>query len=199
VTYANSAAADYLGYSLDELRGFEILSLFAPRSEAPPAEALRAGETLAYEAVATHRDGRSLPIEVHAKLIEMAPQPSVQWILRDVSERLALDELRRDLTSMILRLLGNVISNWRCWKVRRSIRMRRRLRHPMPFARAGDYRAWSVAARSGAAPRPEAVHQTGPSALIVEATKVISGRPRPVKFNRKAADGRNGRRMSGRS
>ena len=115
VTDANLAAVEVLGYSLEELRGVQILTLFAPRDEAPPAEALQAGETLAYEAVATHRDGHNLPIEVHAKLIEMAPHPSLQWILRDVSERLALDELRRDLTSMIFHdlrsPLGNVISS----------------------------------------------------------------------------------------
>src|SRR3990172_8075005 len=115
VTDANVAAVEYLGYSLEELRGVEILSLFAPRNEAPPAEALQAGETLAYEAIATHRNGHSLPIEVHAKRIELAPQPSLQWILRDVSERLALDELRRDLTSMIFHdlrsPLGNIISS----------------------------------------------------------------------------------------
>jgi PAS domain S-box-containing protein len=115
VTDANVAAVDVLGYSLEELRGVRILTLFAPKGEAPPAEALQAGGTLAYEAVATHRDGHNLPIEVHAKLIEMAPHPSLQWILRDVSERLALDELRRDLTSMIFHdlrsPLGNVISS----------------------------------------------------------------------------------------
>lgn len=115
VTDANIAAQEFLGYSLDALRGLDILALHTPKGEAPAVEGLGAGETLAYEATAIHHDGRGLPIEVHAKRIEAAPQPTVQWILRDVSERMALDELRRDLTSMIFHdlrsPLGNVISS----------------------------------------------------------------------------------------
>jgi two-component system, NtrC family, sensor histidine kinase KinB len=52
---------------------------------------------------------------VHIKRVDIARQPILQWILRDISERLALDELRADLTSMIFHdlrsPLGNVISS----------------------------------------------------------------------------------------
>ncbi len=47
--------------------------------------------------------------------VDIGRQPFLQWILRDVSERQALDELRADLTSMIFHdlrsPLGNVISS----------------------------------------------------------------------------------------
>lgn len=115
VSEANLAAQDYLGYGIDQLRGMDIRQLQTPNGDAPPPTELQAGETAAYEAVAAHRDGRRLPIEVHAKRIDTDPHPMVQWILRDVSERVALDELRRDLTSMIFHdlrsPLGNVISS----------------------------------------------------------------------------------------
>ena len=115
VTDANIAAQDYLGATLEELRGRDIRSLHSPKAEAPPAAELQPGETLAYEATAVHRDGRLLAFEVHAKRIDTAPHPTLQWIFRDVSERAALDELRRDLTSMIFHdlrsPLGNVISS----------------------------------------------------------------------------------------
>ncbi len=115
VSEANVAAQDYLGYGIDQLRGMDIRQLHTSEGDAPPAADLQAGETAAYEAVAAHRDGRRLPIEVHAKRIEAEPHPMVQWILRDVSERVALDDLRRDLTSMIFHdlrsPLGNVISS----------------------------------------------------------------------------------------
>jgi len=115
VTDANIAAQDYLGATLEELRGRDIRTLHSPKAEAPPAAELQPGETLAYEATAVHRDGRLLAFEVHAKRIDTAPHPTLQWIFRDVSERAALDELRRDLTSMIFHdlrsPLGNVISS----------------------------------------------------------------------------------------
>lgn len=115
ITDANVAAQDVLGYAPNELRGLDIRNLHNPKGDTPAVRDLSAGDTLAYEATARHRDGHGLPIEVHAKRIEAAPQPTVQWILRDVSERMALDELRRDLTSMIFHdlrsPLGNVISS----------------------------------------------------------------------------------------
>jgi len=60
-------------------------------------------------------EGRQVPVEVHLKRIDIERQPFLQWILRDISERLALDELRTDLTSMIFHdlrsPLGNIISS----------------------------------------------------------------------------------------
>jgi PAS domain S-box-containing protein len=115
VTDANIAAQEYLGASLDELRRRDIRSLHTPKAESPSGVSLQTGETLAYEATAVHRDGRSLAFEVHAKRIDTAPHPTLQWIFRDVSERAALDDLRRDLTSMIFHdlrsPLGNIISS----------------------------------------------------------------------------------------
>jgi PAS domain S-box-containing protein len=115
VTDANVAAQEYLGTTLDALLGRGILALHTPKGEEAPTLSLRPGETLAYEATAAHRDGRQLAIEVHAKRIDTVPHPTLQWIFRDVSERAALDELRRDLTSMIFHdlrsPLGNVISS----------------------------------------------------------------------------------------
>jgi NtrC-family two-component system sensor histidine kinase KinB len=115
VTDANVAAQEYLGYPIEALRGLDIRELHQPKGPPPRLEEMHAGDTLSYEATATHRDGHNLPVEVHAKLLEAAPQPTGQWILRDMSERVALDELRRDLTSMIFHdlrsPLGNVISS----------------------------------------------------------------------------------------
>jgi signal transduction histidine kinase len=73
------------------------------------------GETRSYQARASHRDGRPIPIEVYARGVDLGRQTFVQWILRDISERLELDELRADLTSMIFHdlrsPLGNIISS----------------------------------------------------------------------------------------
>jgi NtrC-family two-component system sensor histidine kinase KinB len=117
ITDANARAEAFLGYDRDELRGKAVLSLHVPDSTRAPADpgALAAGEAISYTGRATHKDGQPLPVEVHIKRVDIARQPILQWILRDISERLALDELRADLTSMIFHdlrsPLGNVISS----------------------------------------------------------------------------------------
>jgi len=76
---------------------------------------LEPGVALSYEANAKHLDGTLLPIEVHVKRIDVERQPVLQWMMRDISERKALDQLRTDLTSMLFHdlrsPLGNIISS----------------------------------------------------------------------------------------
>lgn len=117
ITDANDRAESFLGYGREDLLGKLALSLQEPEEEMTPGDlaALQPGQTISYRARALHADGRSLPIEVHTKRIDIGRQPFLQWILRDISERLELDELRRDLTSMLFHdlrsPLGNIISS----------------------------------------------------------------------------------------
>ena len=118
ITDANLRAEAFLGYARSELLGRSVLSLQVPDNpDRLPSSlsSLSAGETLSFGARAAHKQGQPLPIEVHAKRIEIDAAPFLQWILRDVSERQALDELRADLTSMIFHdlrsPLGNIISS----------------------------------------------------------------------------------------
>lgn len=117
ITEANYRAEAFLGYPLDQLMGRSVLDLHHPDGEELPDDLTRfdPGETVAYETEATHRRGDQLPVEVHVKRIDIDRQPYLQWILRDISERLELDELRTDLTSMIFHdlrsPLGNVMSS----------------------------------------------------------------------------------------
>lgn len=117
ITDANAGAEAFLGYDREELRGKSVLSLHVPDATRAPDDpgSLEAGEAISYPGRATHKDGQPMPVEVHIKRVDIARQPILQWILRDTSERLALDELRADLTSMIFHdlrsPLGNVISS----------------------------------------------------------------------------------------
>ncbi len=118
ITEANHRAETFLGYPRVELLGRSVLTLHVPDNPDRLPEdlgTLAAGQTLAYDGRATHRQGQPLPIEVHIKRIDIGPNPFLQWILRDISERQALDELRADLTSMIFHdlrsPLGNIISS----------------------------------------------------------------------------------------
>jgi PAS domain S-box-containing protein len=117
VTDTNQRAMDVLGYSHEELIGHSVLDLHVPDPGGLPErlDQLEPNETISYNGQAHPMEGEQVPVEVHLKRIDIERQPFLQWIMRDISERLALDELRTDLTSMIFHdlrsPLGNIISS----------------------------------------------------------------------------------------
>jgi NtrC-family two-component system sensor histidine kinase KinB len=117
ITDANIRAEAFLDQARENLLGTSVLDLFAtPPDQLPdPLNSIEAGQTFNYDSRVTHHSERSLPVEVHVKRIDVGPGPFMQWILRDISERLELAELRTDLTSMIFHdlrsPLGNIISS----------------------------------------------------------------------------------------
>ena len=44
-----------------------------------------------YESALHGKDGSTVPVEVHARRVEFEETDSVQWILRDITERKELD------------------------------------------------------------------------------------------------------------
>jgi len=117
ITDANIRAEAFLGQARETLLGTSILDLHEPDPDQLPGQlnAIEAGQTFNYDSRVAHSSGRTLPVEVHVKRIDVGPGPFMQWILRDISERLELAELRTDLTSMIFHdlrsPLGNIISS----------------------------------------------------------------------------------------
>jgi PAS domain S-box-containing protein len=117
VSDANQRAQSFLGLSRAELIGQSILQWVAPgvKGEQPDLENMQAGDSTSYEVRRAGAQGQELCFEVHLKRIDVGDEPFMQWILRDVAERVALDKLRSDLTSMIFHdlrsPLGNVISS----------------------------------------------------------------------------------------
>ena len=117
ITDANRRAETFLGYSHTELIGKTIFDLHEPDRERLPAklDEVETIEAISYDSTAVNRVGRKLPVEVHVKRIRIGAVSFLQWILRDISERLELAELRTDLTSMIFHDLrspiGNIISS----------------------------------------------------------------------------------------
>ena len=114
---ANRHAERFLGHSREELREKSVFDLDIPNAEQVENELtkLQPGATFASDTPSVQGDDRILPIEVHVKRIDIDKEPLFQWILRDVSERVELDQLRSDLTSMIFHDLrapiGNIISS----------------------------------------------------------------------------------------
>jgi len=117
VTDANHRAESFLGYSSAALLGRSVLSLHTANEQRLPEDLsqLELGQTISYDSEAELKDGNTVSIEIYVKRIDIERKPYLQWIIRDISERLALDELRADLTSMIFHdlrsPLGNVLSS----------------------------------------------------------------------------------------
>ncbi len=117
ITDANHRAKAFLGRDSEALLGCPITAVHEPNLERklPNWRDLDPGMEYSYEAIAGPDEELLLPIEVHVKRIDVGRQPVLQWILRDISERKALDQLRADLTSMLFHdlrsPLGNVMSS----------------------------------------------------------------------------------------
>jgi PAS domain S-box-containing protein len=117
LTGANQRAEVFLGTTRDSLEGIPVEQLVTTDGKKLGQDwnGLAAGEEIGGNGQVRHADGRMLPVEIHVRRVDIGRQPFLQWILRDVSERQALDELRADLTSMIFHdlrsPLGNVISS----------------------------------------------------------------------------------------
>jgi PAS domain S-box-containing protein len=117
ITDANNRAETFLGLPRTELLGLEISNLHVMDKEflSDDLSELSRGETISYVSQVKNEQGEDLPVEVHVKRIDIAAVSFLQWILRDITERLELASLRSDLTSMIFHdlrsPLGNIISS----------------------------------------------------------------------------------------
>ena len=117
VLEANRQAVALSGYGSEQLHSMSIDQLHEVKWNKTGLnfEALKRSEECSYESGLVRQDGSTTPIEVHARRVEFEETESIQWILRDITERKELDSLRDDMTAMIyhdLRSpLGNIVSS----------------------------------------------------------------------------------------
>lgn len=72
---------------------------------------LLAGKTVSYEAEMECVTQKVIPVEIHVRMVNINDQNVFQWIVRDISERRALDSLREDLMAMIYHDLRSPLAN----------------------------------------------------------------------------------------
>ncbi len=96
---ANDVACRMFGHSRAELQSMDIAGLDAPESPVDVrriVDELRAGRDVLFEQTHVTRDGRRLPVEVHARMLDLEGRPAILSTVRDISERRRMeDELRR--------------------------------------------------------------------------------------------------------
>ncbi len=100
-------------YSPDELKLMAISDLHEVNWETVGKMYSKLLEDTAstYESLLKTKDELEIPIQVNVHQIQIADECRLQWILRDISERKKLDQLREDLTSMIFHDLRSPLSN----------------------------------------------------------------------------------------
>jgi two-component system, NtrC family, sensor histidine kinase KinB len=115
---ANHKAAVALGYSRAEMIGMSMKVFHRVTTGLlgqSPMPDLVGGLERAFVTRLTTRDNVDIPVEVHAKRIKTPDLEFIQWIERDISERVQMEEMREDLMSMIFHdlrsPLGNVLSS----------------------------------------------------------------------------------------
>ena len=109
----NRQALALSGYSSEEFHALSVDQLhevnWSKTGEA--FEVLRENRMIAYESSLHKKDESHSPVEVHARRVEFEETDSIQWIMRDITERKELDGLRDDLTSMIYHDLRSPLAN----------------------------------------------------------------------------------------
>jgi len=110
---ANRQVSLMSGYSSEQLHALSIDQLHEVNwsKSGRKFEFLRNDQTHSYESSLHRQDDSHIPIEVHARRVEFDETDSIQWILRDITERKELDNLREDLTSMIYHDLRSPLAN----------------------------------------------------------------------------------------
>lgn len=102
--YANEAACRILGYTQEELLGLNLRDLITPESagERPQRfkELLAKGE-ICFESTSFRKDRSVLPLEIHARLIDLQGRKVILSVARDITERKQAAELNTRMEAQL--------------------------------------------------------------------------------------------------
>jgi len=117
VVEANRRAVEILGYDYDELLGLPLRSLHK-QSEGTILPALNdndQNQVKTFNGEIRTKEGLIIPVEVYAKRTLSGDSELLQWIYRDITHQVELEEMRSDMMAMLVHdlqsPLGNVISS----------------------------------------------------------------------------------------
>jgi len=110
---SNRQAAVITEYTSRQLQAMMIDQLHEvmPGDKIISMEKLKSGKIISYEAMLKSKSGRKVPIQVNVRKVVFEEAESLQWLMRDISERKDLDSLREELTSMIYHDLRSPLAN----------------------------------------------------------------------------------------
>jgi len=107
----NHQAELTFGYAMEELLEMNILKLSLKEEQASMInliqEALQSGSSKTARSKLTRKDGTCCTVEIHVSESEYGGKRVIQLVMQDITEQEHLEQIRRDLTSMIVHDLKN--------------------------------------------------------------------------------------------
>ncbi len=103
--YVNQAACEARGYAREELLAMTIMELDAPDSAAlvkPRIEELQRTGHMVFESAHRRKDGSIMPVEVHARIVEVEGRRLVMSVVHDLTEHKRADAERDLLQAQLL-------------------------------------------------------------------------------------------------
>ncbi len=109
----NRQAAVITEYTSRQLQGLMIDQLHDGSQENKnlSLDKLKTGKIISYESVLKTKSSKKIPIQVYVRKVVFEEAESIQWLMRDISEKKDLDSLREELTSMIYHDLRSPLAN----------------------------------------------------------------------------------------
>jgi NtrC-family two-component system sensor histidine kinase KinB len=113
IVEANRQAAILMDIDTDDLLeiGISQLSIVEKEIVGPRFSNLTTGSTVSYETNVQTQSGKHVPVQVHAREVNIEGVSHLQWILHDITERKNLDNMRNDLLAMIYHDLRSPLAN----------------------------------------------------------------------------------------
>lgn len=105
--YVNETACKAYGYSANEFLNMNVAQLYGPESAAAAepqfTELLEKGNTV-FETAHIKKDGARMPVEVHARVIEVYEEYAILSAARDITERKLAEEKLRESSERMRRM-----------------------------------------------------------------------------------------------
>ncbi len=109
----NDVACRMLGYTREELLRMAVANVDAPDSDVDVAAVMRElaeGKDVLFAQTHIARDGRRIPVEVHARMATYQGRPAIFSTVRDITERLRVEEERRQADAALKRSVATLRS-----------------------------------------------------------------------------------------
>jgi PAS domain S-box-containing protein len=101
---ANEVACKMLGYTKDEFVGMEIKDIDASESTVDVSHVvkdLKAGRKVLFEQVHVAKNGKRIPVEIHARLFEYKDRLAIISTVRDITDRKRIEKERLALEAQL--------------------------------------------------------------------------------------------------
>lgn len=101
VVDANDEASEFLGFSVDTLRGIPLADLNIGTIGDAGLDFLEEGEETNFRNTLYDIDGKTIPTLIRVRRLTINNEARLEWMFQDMRMQMELEQLRRDLTSMV--------------------------------------------------------------------------------------------------